>query len=301
MSYFSDLDKLWGKEGKSPPKSPRKDVKRSPARKWLIISGALFFFFIIASIGKGLYAEWLWFDSLGFGSVYTTILTTKLWLFAAGASIFLVLLLANLFLARRLSPAIGDNVLLGQGLVVLRRMFDFGILVSAIFLSLIFGLATSGQWEMVLRFSNAIGFGIAEPLLGRDVGFYIFQLPFYQFIQGWLTWATVIILLFTATIYGINIGFRRSAVTNAIKWHLAVLGAAIFILIAWSYRLKVFDLLYSQRGVIFGAGYTDVNAQWLAWRILIVVAVLCGLLLLVGVLRHWKRSLIMSIGLWIAL
>ena len=300
MSYFSDLDRIWGGESPTPPKPPRSKRKHSPAQRWLIIIGTLVFLFIIASIGKGIYTEWLWFDSLGFSSVYTTILATRLWLFAAGAFVFLMLLLANLFLARRLSPLTGDNVFIGQGLVVVRRILDIGVLISALFLSLIFGLVTSSQWEMVLRFANATNFNITEPLLGRDVAFYIFNLPLYNFIQGWLIWATIIILIFTATIYGLNIGFRRTAFTIAIKGHLSILGAVIFFLIAWSYRLKIFDLLYSDRSVIFGAGYTDVHAQWLAWRILIVIAVIAGVLLLISVLRHWRHSLIIPIGLWVA-
>ena len=297
MSYFSNLDKLWGeKTDKSP-----ENKKRPPSmRRWVIIIGILVFLFILASIGKGIYTEWLWFGSLGFSNIYTTILSTKLWLFFAGALAFLALLVANLFLARRLSPVSTDNILIKQAVVIVRRVLDTGILAVTIFLSLIFGLITSGQWESVLRFSNATGFNVTEPLLGRDVAFYIFNLPLYQFAQGWLTWAIVIILIFTATIYGLNIGFRRAALTTGIKWHLSALGAAVFFLIGWSYRLKIFDLLYSQRGIIFGAGYTDVHAQWLAWRILIVIAVISGILLLIGVFRRWRHSLTIPIGLWIA-
>ena len=115
MSYFSDLDRIWGKESPTPPKPPKRERRPSPAQRWLIIIGTLVFLFIIATIGKGIYTEWLWFDSLGFSSVYTTILTTRLWLFAVGAFVFLVLLLSNLFLARRLSPVSEDNVFIGQG------------------------------------------------------------------------------------------------------------------------------------------------------------------------------------------
>ena len=297
MSYFSNLDKLWGEKTN---KSPENKKNPPSMRRWVIIIGILVFLFILASIGKGIYTEWLWFGSLGFSNIYTTILSTKLWLFFAGALAFFALLVANLFLARRLSPVSTDNILIRQAVVIVRRVLDTGILAVTIFLSLIFGLITSGQWESVLRFSNATGFNVTEPLLGRDVAFYIFNLPLYQFVQGWLMWAIVIILIFTATIYGLNIGFRRAALTTGIKWHLSALGAAVFFLISWSYRLKIFDLLYSQRGIIFGAGYTDVHAQWLAWRILIVIAVISGILLLIGVFRRWRHSLTIPIGLWIA-
>jgi len=183
MSYFSDLDKIWGKESPPSPKPPKRERRHNPAQRWLTIIGALVFLFIIAAISRGIYTEWLWFDSLGFSSVYTTVLTTKVWLFFIGALVFLALLLSNLFLARRLSPPGGDSVSIGQGLVIVRRMLDIGILISAIFLSLIFGLVTSSQWEMVLRFTNAANFNVIEPLLGRDVAFYIFSLPLYNFLQ----------------------------------------------------------------------------------------------------------------------
>jgi uncharacterized membrane protein (UPF0182 family) len=299
MSYFSDLDKIWGEENPPASKPSKRERKHSPARRWLIIIGALVSLFIIATISKGIYTEWLWFDSLAFSSIYTTILTTRVWLFFVGALVFLALLLSNLFLARRLSPPGGDNVFIGQGLVLVRRMLDIGILISVIFLSLIFGLVTSSQWEMILRFTNAANFNITEPLLGRDVAFYIFKLPLYNFMQGWLIWTAAIILIFTAVIYVLNMGFRRAAFTIAIKGHLSVLGAVIFFLIVWSYRLKIFDLLYSERGIIFGAGYTDVHAQWLAWRILIAIAAISGLLLLIGIFRRGKRWLFVPIGLWL--
>ncbi|MDI6814687.1 MAG: UPF0182 family protein [Dehalococcoidales bacterium] len=299
MSFFNDLDKIWGQESEPPPKRPRGISRRMVRRRWLIIIGGVVLFFIAITIWKGIYTEWLWFRSLGFSSVYTTILTTKVWLFFAGTLIFLALLISNLMLARRLSPISGGNIFIRQGLVVVRRVVDVGILIVAIFLSIIFGLVTSEQWEMVLRFSNATNFGVAEPLLTRDVAFYVFNLPFYHFLQGWLTAAMVITLILTVAIYGLNLGFRRTAFTTAIKGHLSVLGATIFFLIGWSYRLNIFDLVYSRRGVIFGAGYTDVHAQWLALKILIVISIICGILLLISVFRRWKYSLLIPIGLWV--
>jgi len=301
MSIFDGLNKAWAWESGSRSSKPGGGGRRGTGKRLLIIMGGVVLLFIILTIWKGIYTEWLWFGSLGFSGVYTIILAARVWLFFIGALVFLALLLANLFLARRLSPVSGGSVSIGQGLLVVRRLVDTGILVTAVFFSFIFGAVASSQWEMVLRFLNAANFGVSEPLLGRDVAFYIFDLPLYHFLQGWLIWAVVIALIFSAVIYGLNLGFRRAAFTTAIKGHLSILGAAIFFLISWSYRLKIFDLLYSERGVIFGPGYTDVNAQWVAWRVLIVVAAISGLLLLIGIFRRWRFSLIMPIGLWAVL
>ncbi len=65
MSYFSDLDRLWGKEGKPPRKSAKSKAAPNPVRWWLLVGGGLLLLFILASIGKGIYTEWLWFGSLG--------------------------------------------------------------------------------------------------------------------------------------------------------------------------------------------------------------------------------------------
>ncbi len=299
MTFFrsSDWDKMWSTMNRRQSSTGR----RTPGKQWLIGIAALVFLFIVASIGRGIYTEWLWFGSLGFSSIYTTILTTRIWLFFAGALVFFAILMANLILARRFSPIIGDSITLGQGLVLLRRIVDLSILGAAIFLSLIFGLVTAGKWEMVLRFLNGTESGLSDPLLGRDVAFYFFDLPFYHFLQGWTMWAIVLTLIFTAAVYIINLAFRPTAVTPAIKGHLSALGAVIFLLISWNYRLSIFDLVYSERGVVFGASYTDVHAQWLAWRILIAVTAICAVLLVVNVFRRRVRLPLISIGLWIGM
>ncbi|MFH1003770.1 MAG: UPF0182 family protein, partial [Chloroflexota bacterium] len=299
MTFYSDLDRLWSQSGQSKAKPAQDSGRRDRRRGRLAIIAALAVLLIAASLGKGFYTEWLWFGSLDFGSIYTTVLATRVWLFLAGALAFLVFLVGNLLLARRLSPVSGVSVSLGQGLVLVRRVVDLGILAAALFLTLIFGLVTSGQWEMVLRFSHAQGFGVSDPLLGRDVAFYVFNLPFYHFLQGWWLWAVVLSLIFSAAIYGLNLGFSRSALTTAVRGHLSGLGAVIFGLIAWGYRLSIFDLVYAKRGVVFGAGYTDVHAQWPAWRIMMVVAAIAGLLLLFNVFRRVLRMPLYSLGLWV--
>jgi len=300
MSYFDELDRIWGGGGSS-SKEARAVIRRvGHARRWLIAIGAVILFFILATIGKGVYTEWLWFDSLHYGTVYTTVLTTRIWLFFAAALVFLALLLGNLFLARRLSVPAEGGAFTG-GLLFMRRALDTGVLVAAIFISFIFGLVTSGHWEMVLRFMHAANFGVSDPLLARDVGFYLFKVPLYDFIQEWLVWAVVIILIFTGVIYGLNIGFRRAAFTRGVKAHLFALGAALFFLIAWNYRLNIFDLLYSKRGVIFGAAYTDAHAQWLAWRLLMSATIVSGLILIVGIFRRGRRWLFTPVILWVSL
>jgi hypothetical protein len=269
------------------------------AKKWPIIIGALVLAFILASVGKGIYTEWLWFDSLGFGKVYATILITKVELFFLGALVFLTLLIPNLLIAQHLSPK-RDFILLG-GMTIVRRVLKIGIWVATAILAVIFASSAMGKWQDFLRFFHAASFNTNDPLLSRDIGFFVFNLPIYRFLQGWGIAALIVILIATALIYAIKLGFRGSAFTPAIKAHLSGLGAAVFLFIAWSYRLDIFDLVYSSRGVVFGASYTDVHAQWPALNILFVVAILCAvLLLLVNIFRRGMKLPLLCIGVWIA-
>ncbi len=105
MSYFDELDRIWGKVGSGSNQPLRSRIRPRQTRGWLIAIGSLIALFIVATISKGIYTEWLWFDSLGFSSVYTTILTTIVCLFFVVACVFLALLLDNLFLVLWLSPS----------------------------------------------------------------------------------------------------------------------------------------------------------------------------------------------------
>ncbi len=295
MSFFNQREEWF-----APRTPPRKAApSRHPARKWFIIAGGIILFFILASIAKGIYTEWLWFESLGYHQVYTTILSTKVWLFAVGALVFLGLLAANLALVRRLSPQ-SEAVFLGGTLTVVRRVFEIGVWTVALVVSLIFGSIASGKWEVVLKFLHGTSFNAADPLFGRDIAFFVFSLPFYRFLQGWGIAAVIVILIFTAVVYAANLGFRRHVFTSAVKGHLSALGAIVFLFIAWSYRLDIFSLVYSSRGVVFGASYTDVHAKWVALNILTVIAILCVLLLIFNIFRRGMKLPLWGMGVWFA-
>ena len=78
------------------------------ALPFIIAAAVLIILFVIASTGKDLYADLLWFDSVGYRSVYTTRIVTRIWLFFAGAGVFLALSAASILLARRLAPSADD-------------------------------------------------------------------------------------------------------------------------------------------------------------------------------------------------
>ncbi|MDO8674258.1 MAG: UPF0182 family protein [Dehalococcoidia bacterium] len=254
--------------------------------------------FILWSVFAGIYTDWAWFDSLGFLSVYRSILITQVYIFLAAAAGFSVVMIANVFLARKLSSRGELWFVPSQELVIGDKWIALLLIGGSIILGIILGASAAGNWEGILLYQNATLFGATDPLFGKDVSFFVFTLPFYRFLQSWLLVAVVLVLAGTALTYGFN--FNRLTfefrLTSAIKGHLSALGAVFFLLLAWSYWLDIYELVYSTRGAVFGAGYTDVFAQWGALQLLEVLAVIGAVMLLVNVFLRGVLLPVVSVG-----
>ena len=133
----------------------------------------------------------------------------------------------------------------------------------ALFFALIFGVGVSSQWKQWVLFINHVDFGIKDPQFNKDIGFYVFQLPFLKFIAEWLFGGLVIVLLVTALAHYLNGGIRFQTpfqrVTPQVKAHLSLILAAMALVKTAQYYLGRFELDFSTRGVVEGASYTDVH------------------------------------------
>jgi len=266
----------------------------------LILAGALILFIVI-NIAKGLYTEWLWFNSLGYDSVYTTILKTKVLVFFSAAIIFCVFFLGNLVLATRLAPKSRANIWPWAIVRQLQQVSRLSIVIGTALLSLIFGLVAQGNWEVMLRFFNGQPFGITDPVFNREVAFYVFSLPFLDLLRGWLLGALIITFLGTVGVYFLSYTVQRLKfdLARPVLGHLGGLIMAILGLFAWGYWLGIWELVFSRRGVIFGASYADMHAKLPAQWILLAVVIICVGLLLVSILRRNLRWVFYGIGGWI--
>ncbi len=283
-------------ETKKPPEARRNILGRIVLTVVLLV-----LLFILASIAKGYYTEWLWFSSLGYGSVYTTILSTRLLVFFLAAIAFAVLLLGNLVIATRLTPQ-KQAVFWPWALVSrLQCVVRWNVVLGTVVLSLIFGAVAQGNWEIILRFLNWQPFGVVDPIFQQEAGFYVFSLPFQQFVRGWLMGALIMVLIATAATYLFSYAVQRLKFdySRPVLLHLGVLLIAILVMFAWGYRLGIWGLIYSPHGVVFGACYADINARIPAqWILLVVVVGVMGIIAYAA-FRGKLRWILYGFGGWI--
>ncbi len=304
ISKLDSFERQWQRwfpeEGGSKPESPASG-QRAINRLFLILAGA-FALFILLSILKGVYTEWLWFSNLNFGSVYTTILKTQVLVFLLAALSFAIFFLGNLVLATRLVPKTESHFWPWNIIRQLQSTLRLGVILGTIFLSVIFGMVAQGNWEVILRFLNWQPFNILDPVFQREIGFYVFSLPFLRLLHGWLLGVLFITLIGNAGIYLLSYGVQRLRFdfSRRVLSHFGALAIMILGLFAWGYWLGIWELVFSSQGVVFGAGYADMNARLPAQWILIGVTVILTGIILVSI---WQRNLrlpMYGIGGWIA-
>jgi uncharacterized membrane protein (UPF0182 family) len=289
----------WFPEDRGDKPAPPAQRRWTSGRVFLILAAALALY-ILLNISKGFYTEWLWFSRLDYGSVYATILKTKVLIFFSAAIIFGLLFLGNLVLATRLVPK--AETLWPWAIVSrLQQLSKWSIIGGTALLSLIFGLIAQGNWQVVLRFFNGQPFGVTDPVFHNEVAFYVFSLPFWHFLRGWLLGALIITLLGSAGVYLLSYALQRLRFDFArpVLAHVGGLVMAILGLFAWGYWLGIWELVFSERGVGFGAGYADMHAKLPAqWILLAVVIIFIGIIL-ISVLRRNFRWSLYGVGAWI--
>ncbi|MBW3621166.1 MAG: UPF0182 family protein [Actinobacteria bacterium] len=240
------------------------------------------------------FTELWWFDALGVRSVYTTILGSQIALAATFGTVLAVLVAVNLVLAWRMRPFFVPTTPQQAIVERYRQMVDPYVPWVIGALALLFG-ATSGaavasQWEPFLLWRNAQPFGAVDPQFGRDIGFYVFSLPWFSFVQTWLFTSVLLVTLLTVGAHYLLGGIRPESRTDKllpnVKAHLSVLLAVLLAIRAWGYWLDRYMLNYSPRGQVTGASFTDVNAELPALYLLLGVSAIAIVMVLVSIRRR---------------
>jgi uncharacterized protein len=279
---------------------------RRPPRRWTL-AVLLLAFLALAAVGSvsRFYTDLLWFREIDKSSLFWGMLRTKVFIGLLAGLGTAAIVGVNLWLVERLAPRYGLTVVarpqVERARAVLSpylRPLRLGI---AAFLGLVVGLQASGLWQTFLLWRNRVPFGDRDALFSRDVGFYVFELPFQRAVFGWLFTTLVLTTLLVAAGHYILGGIRPQAETNRIaaqaQSHLCVLLGLIVALKAWGYWLDKYQLLFSPRGVVAGASYTDVKAQLPALEVLFWVALICAAMFFWGARRGGLTVPLISIVL----
>ncbi|HEV2810252.1 MAG TPA: UPF0182 family protein [Acidimicrobiales bacterium] len=293
--------------GDLPPRPVRQSPAPSRGRVGLVAVGIALFLLLTSLRGiAGFYTDYLWFDSLNFAGVFTSVLGTKVGLGAVFSLIFFAAIWTNLFIADRIAPRFRpagpeEDVVERYHELVGNRTGLVRTVVAGLF-ALIAGAGVSARWDDWILFTNARDFGIDDPLFNTDVGFYVFQLPFLTFLVDWAFASLVIIAIVTAAAHYLNGGIRfqgaAQRVTTQVKAHLSVLFGMLALLRALSYWLQRYELTLSDRGTVDGATYTDVNAQLPALNLLILISLAAFVLFIINIRRRGWILPALAVGTW---
>jgi len=280
-------------------------IKR-PAVILVSLLAAALILLISFLVASSLIQQWLWMRQLEFLNIFWQLLSVKWSL--AGVSFLVVFLYTWInfrFAAgtatgfRRSGDGDAASIYTRTGLAIPPGLLKWGGLVIAAVIGLIFTLNFYTEWDTYLRFRWGGPVGQLDPIFGKDIGFYLFQLPFYEMIQNnlmSLTLISLIIVLFSYSYLGV-FRFDRGELMQG-NWkvigHVSLLFIFLIGVWGWGYYLDRFELLYSETGVVYGVGYTADNVSRITLWIMVFASILLAIAIVAGLLT--RRFKIIPIG-----
>ncbi|MGI9823876.1 UPF0182 family membrane protein [Agromyces sp. Marseille-Q5079] len=274
---------------------PRTSRRRAPIALTIGVLAVLviaFFVFI------GLYADVLWYDQLGFLEVLTTQWVARTVLFLIGFVAMALPVWASIQIAYRTRPVYAKlNSQLDRYQEVfepLRRLAMYGIPVV---LGIFAGVSTSSRWDLTLTWLNRTPFGSTDPQFGFDLGFYVFELPFYRSIIGFASAVVLLSLLLVAAtnyLYGaIRVSGREVVISKSARVQIAITAGLYLLLQGVSIWFDQYATVTESGSLITGAAYTDVNAVIPGRQILAVAAIGVAVLFVVtAIIGRWRLPLV---------
>lgn len=275
--------------------------KRRRLRIWLLVAAVI----LLLSLSRivSIYISALWFDSLGYSSVYWYIFKVKLALFAGSAILTALLLSATFLLFQRLFGAYAFEK---RTIVLNNQPFQFspakfirplGWLISAFF-GLIYGFNLKEHWRQFALFWNQPATSVYDPVFGKSLGFYFFSLPFYDLINSWLLGVTFIILC-AALAYSL-LGLPQTVLKPSVRWssgaafRAVCCALALFLLVlGWRTYLSRFPFLWDDHPTFSGVSFTDAHYTLPALTIVAIALIISAIILLINGFAVRRFSLLL--------
>ena len=275
--------------------------------KWLFPVAALLFIALIAI--PGFLQKWLWMRQLDYAGIFWTLFSVKVGLTCTAFVFAFLFLWLNVRHASKscmgganskTAPAGDPEAQIRLKAILLVRHIvarSTALLVAVV--AAIFATGFYAQWDTWLRFQYGGSYGIADPVFGVDLGFYMFRLPWYELLRSSLVILTVLAIVAVGSQYAYSgflrfTGRRMIETANRAVQHLSILLLILAATFGWGYYLDRFDLLYSTTGVVYGVGYTADHVTLVALWVMIAVSAAACILLAFNYFRPRWRA--MAIG-----
>ena len=289
--------------------------------KWL--AGLIF----LGIVGLNLVSKWYpdiaWFESFDKGQIWWFVFNAKTMVFAGALGLALVFFLVNIAVAFRNCKRLvssAESVAFNYPFQFLNQLFENykmfmgqqgrseinfqGVQTRffklfALALSVFFALSARLWWADIYRFIHRTPFNLTEPIFNKDIGFYVFVLPLLDHLQNWVSALMFFGLVITGFIY-----FSKNALVDVfnhsgrspIKGHLFCLLAGLALTFALGVQLNIYGLLYSGTGNVYGAGYADIHASLVGYRLLLLAFSVLAVVLLIWGFRRQSRVPVMAFG-----
>lgn len=291
--------------GEAAPRVPRRRVPSRRPRALLPTLAIVVVAVVLLSIFVQIWTNRLWYQSLGYGSVFNTILFTRIGLFLIFGLFFAGVVVGNVVLAHRMRP-----ILLGDGYrnPTIERYQDAvdpyrrWILVGlGTMLFLFAGASASGRWKTYLLWRNAVPFGQDDVYFHKDIGFFVFGYPWYRYLLSFGFTVLVIAIIASAVthyLYGaIRLPAKRDRISTPAQVHLSVLLGLFVALKAVAYWLDKYGLAMHNGSLITGITYTDKYAVLPSKTVLMIISIICALLFFGNVVRPGWLLPLLGFGL----
>ncbi len=288
-----------------PPTSPRRTPPRpgpNRSRALLTTAGVLIAGFFLVSAFTGVWTDKLWFSSVGYGDVFTKVLLTRSLLFAVFGAFMGGFVAANVVAAFRSRPdfrSLPREANLDRYREAVEPMRKWVVIVIGGLLGLIAGGSAAGQWRSFLLWRNNQSFGTKDPYFDRDIGFFVFQLPWLHYVVNFVLMTIVLGLIAAIVVHylfgGIRLQSRGNKVSGSAQVQFSVLLGLFVLVKAVDYWLDRFDLTTDQGRRFTGINYTAFNAVLPSKNILMFIALICALLFFANIFR--RTWLLPAVGL----
>ncbi|MBS5825023.1 MAG: UPF0182 family protein [Clostridium argentinense] len=281
-----------------------------------IITIMLILLILVSSIN--ILVDYQWFKELGYLSIYfkRVVATLKLMI-----PVFIITFSAITLYYISLKPSVMKmRKVIERNRAKEKKVFKIFLIINALasmFFSYVFA---SNYWYRILEFTASTPFNLNDPIFNKDISFYVFKLPLIQSLYGSIISLLVILVVITFIIYvsfsakdkihskvsNINKGFKgfksfKSGITNFAGKQLAVLSALIMLFIAFGYMINAWNLVYSSKGAVFGASYTDMNVSLKFYRAISIVGVVASVVVFFSIIKSKVKPIIYSIILMFVL